>query len=351
MAVERASEILQAHAAFWRAEAGSRALVGVTLSPYFPLQAFKITSKGLLRHEDVDVAPFLDQMDAEFEASQLLGGDAIWAAAPFYGIPWMEAILGCPIYVGEDTIWSKPPEWSWDQTAHLSPEPDNPWLQKLLEFTAALVERADGRYAVGLTLMRGPSDIIAALMGHERLCLELYDHPGEMKRLAWECAEIWVHIANAQLALIPKWQGGYCQPSRQVWALGPCLETQEDASIMLGPTAFRELLLPGIKHIASSFEYPIIHIHSGALRISEAVLEVDGLAAIEVTVDVAGPTLPELLPSLAKIQKAKPLIVHGTFDAVQMREALNSLRPEGLCLVSRVPSVKAGHQLLAAVRT
>ncbi len=344
------NEILDAHKNFWQAQAGSHPLIGVSLSPYFPLQSFRGLTKGPLMPEDVHIAPFLDQMDAEFETSQKLRGRAIWAAAPFSGIPWMEAILGCPIFVGDETIWSEPLEWNWDRLHHLWPEPDNPWLQKLLAFTAALVGRADGRYAIGLTLMRGPSDIMAALMGHERFCLELYDHPSEMKQMAWECAQIWVQVANAQLALIPRWQNGCCQPLRQVWAPGPCLETQEDAAIMLGPAVFRELLLPGIKHIASNFDYPFFHIHSGSLRACESVLEVNELAAIEVTVDVAGPTLSELLPYLAKIQKAKPLIIHGMFDAAQMVEALSRLRPEGLCLISRVSSVEEGNQLLAAVR-
>ena len=59
-------------------------------------------------------------------------------------------------------------------------KPDNPWLQKLVEFQKFLVNLSGGRFPVGNSLMRGPLDLLAALRGQENMCLDLYDCPEKM---------------------------------------------------------------------------------------------------------------------------------------------------------------------------
>ena len=100
------------------------------------------------------------------------------------------------------------------------PLSSNSWYLKLLELTDALVRHAHGRYPVTQTLMRGPADLAVALRGHERFCLDLYDQPEPAGQLAQRCTDIWIQVAQAHLARIPAFHGGYTPPRLEVWAPG-----------------------------------------------------------------------------------------------------------------------------------
>ena len=56
-----------------------------------------------LTPEDFAVEPYLDDCDRLFELHEACGGDFIWSASAFWGIPWLEAALGCPILADHST--------------------------------------------------------------------------------------------------------------------------------------------------------------------------------------------------------------------------------------------------------
>ncbi len=76
------------------------------------------------------------------------------------------------------------------------PLSSNAWYLRLLELTDALVHHAQGAYPVTQTLMRGPADLAVALRGHQRLALDLYDHPDRGKYLAGRCSDLWIEVAH-----------------------------------------------------------------------------------------------------------------------------------------------------------
>jgi hypothetical protein len=56
-----------------------------------------------LTPDDFDVAPYLDDCDQLFAEHEACGGDFIWSASAYWGIPWLEAALGCPIIADHNT--------------------------------------------------------------------------------------------------------------------------------------------------------------------------------------------------------------------------------------------------------
>ncbi len=345
-------EKLQRHQAFWHREETDRPLLGFTTYRYSPREEYDLVAIPKGRHltpEDFDVEAFLPVYDRQYRESREMAGDQIWTAIPFFGLSWLETIAGCPVRTDEDALWNEPIVADICEVGALRLSPDNPWLQKLLEFTTMLVAQSRGRYPVGIPFMSGPMDILLAMRGGSALLLDFYDHPDEVHAVLGRLADLWLDVASAQFSIIPEFHGGYGAGFREVWAPGLCPETQEDAMALLSPELFGEFLLPGLSRIISGFDFAPLHLHSGYLQHVDTVLAMDGLPAVEITVDVGGPPVAELLDVIAKAQRAKPTIVHGMLSMAEMRMLVDALPAEGLWLITRVASAQAANEMFAGL--
>lgn len=181
--------------------------------------------------ETINPQDFLEDFDRLFLEHEQVGDDTFWPASPLHGFPWMEAIVGCPIYASSDTYWTRPYLDCWEKLDEISFSYDNKWFQKLLEFKEVLIEDARGRYPVATSVcpMRGPGDIMSAALGLERLVLELYDNPENVKKLASIHTDIWIKVAKAQIEKTPKFYNGYTVALYSVWTPDVCIYMQENA--------------------------------------------------------------------------------------------------------------------------
>ena len=194
-------------------------------------------------------------------------------------------MAGCTIRSISGSVWSEPPCFDWDRIEERRLPDNNPWLEKLRAFTRALVARADERCPVVQPLLRGPVDIVAAMLGDQETTLAFYDHPDEMATLLDICTDIFLRAASARLDLTPEFHGGYLS-SYGIWAPGKTVRTQTDNAVLLSPNLYKERLLPYERRIMEAFEYSLIHLHSGVVHIvADALVEVEGLNAIQVSAD------------------------------------------------------------------
>lgn len=271
-------------------------------------------------------------VDQQGKPSSAFNGDFIHGLAP-YDLCWTEAILGCPIRWSQGFIWSEPFLNDWQELDKLRLSPDNPWLSKLLEIASLLVDQAQGRYPVCQPLMRGPIDMATAALGDERALWAVVDDQENFRRLLETCTDIFIGVAKAWQAVSPPFcGGGNCEYG--IWAPGTMIRTQADNAALLSPELYCQLLSPCDERILEAFDYPLIHTHSGWLRIGiEELLKQKKLAAIQVSFDYpAGPDLQTLLPLLQKINGHKPLIITGPVTQSELDLLLDELSPNGLCL-------------------
>ena len=110
---------------------------------------------------------------------------------------------------------------------------DNPWFQKLLEVIRVVVNHAAGRYAVGISHLRGPADVLVALLGSERLFRSFFDDPESVMRLSKQAARAWLAVARAQAQTVPGYRGGYGARHFGLWALALAVWLQDDTSSMM----------------------------------------------------------------------------------------------------------------------
>ena len=323
-------------------ESVDNALVGESRLSYFPLDDFDIgVQEGLLQPDTLAVKDLLPKYLRLFNDGGLYMGDLLWAASPLWGLPWMEAIVGCQVEVrkGDTSIWSKQRYDEIREVPDIKFSEENLWFQKLIEFVEALSIQGMGRYPLASPLMRGPVDILAALIGHENLALAAYDTPKLVQKLAEQCAELFTNVAKTQLEIMTDFHGGYSQ-HQQIWAPGFTVMTQQDAALFFTPDNYGRLILPADRMILKNFAYSIMHFHSTALHTLDDFLDMDELECVQVVIDPMGPSLNNLLPIFSRIQENKPLVIFADLDSKQLDFVLTNLSSRGLCVYNKPADVK-----------
>jgi hypothetical protein len=331
----RLMNLLERHRRYWRSEPVDRPLFGVCREGAFFLQPFLElgVSDGPLTYPAVPEPQSFIPIDYEKNlAGGPFDGDLFWVAKPPRAIPWMEAILGCEVNVssGSKAITARPPAQLPDLAA--IDLDTNPWLNLMNGFTTALAAYFGQRCPVGQTLMRGPSDMMAALLGQD-FYTGLIDHAEKMKMLAQQCTEIWIRVLQSQYQNIPRYQGGYVSGTSGLWAPGKLAFYQEDAGGTISTAMYRRFFFECDAAIAAAFDYSLLHLHSASLHILGAVLEIPKLNAVNVVVDPSGPTVDALIADLRRIQKAgKALHLHGDLSEQEIEHVKENLSPDGLCI-------------------
>lgn len=331
--------LLTRHQAWWRR--GALLVARVDSAPlgdlWLPL------SDGTVASDDLDLIPEildLNRLAGERRAPGPLcfEGDRVETRAPFVRVPWLEAILGCPIRatIRGGSMRAHGLVTSWDDWHGAAGWRDSPWLAALLELTEHLVARSGGRHAVTHTLMRGPVDLAEAVLGPELLALSLYDHPSHLRRFLDEVTDVFIGVLEEQMRRVPAVDGGYVNPFG-VWAPGRIVRTQCDASAILSPQQYRDWFLPHDVRICEAVDYSVIHLHSGSLHTVDVLMEVERPHAIQVSLDPppSGPPVRELVPTFRRILEGKPLIVDGYLTEDEIRHLLGLLPHNGLYISAR----------------
>lgn len=341
--------LLERHAGFWNMEAADRPLMSVV--PYQPLGHSRKGGKILWGGRYLEEGGYITPDIVEF--GRLLGGEPdsvvdgdFLRGVGLPGLCWTEALLGCPVRIGAGGVWAEHFLSNWADVKSLCAKrtfSDNtPWLEKFREGTRTLVERAKGRYPVVQPLMRGPVDMMASALGHDRMVLAFLDHPDEAHAFLNHCADLFIGLAETHLSLVPPFHGGYT--SYGIWAPGPVIRTQLDNAVLLSPKLYREYFLPCDARIFRRFEVVVIHVHSACLHIVDDLLAQEELNVIQVSLDFpGGPPFEDVFPILEGIHEQKPLILTGPVTDKALRLLLDRLSPAGLGLaVRRIKEGKNG---------
>ena len=328
--------------------------IGLFMPELFPRLCRELPS-GLVHPDDIRLDLFLEDVERLYQESLRLGDDLPFVGAPFVYMPWMEAIMGCPIFATENSLWAGPCVEDWATWHWQRPSLDAiPWAQKLLQIVRALVEHSAGRYPVSHTLMRGVADILCAMRGANRFVLDFFDVPKAVHRACELLADVWIEVASAQLDLVPPPDQGYVGGAGwRVWTPDPLIWLQEDAMALMSPALYREFILPQDRRILGRFPFTAFHLHASALWAVDDLVQVNDLDILELNYESASIDEEMTRQACMKIQEHKPLVVWKEFDGQRFWDWLDQvsqqLSARGLMLFITTANLHQALQVKEAV--
>jgi hypothetical protein len=352
MTLPNNADLIARHLAFWHRNEVEHPLLGVYLGSYLSEDIYKVAKDGeLLQPAQLEAERFFDSLSDQLAQLDGLDQDLIIPAQPISSVPWLEGMFGCPVRVSNHAVWAETLLESGDSLEAFYPPWDETWENAALQFVRTLVDHFGPLVPVAGPFLRGPADVLAALLGANRLAIELIDHPAQVQRLAQLCAQRWVEVSHRILAEIPPWKDGYVHGARWIYAPEPCSYASEDITQLFSPRSYREIFLPYNRWMAEQVPYGFWHRHAPSQHHLEALTCLPATWAIEVTIDPSGPRPQQIWPVLHRLQEAgKCLILFGLNDPEEVRFLASTLSGRGLCLTVQANDLESAASLLQAAR-
>lgn len=325
--LDRETGVFQSHRRFWNNSPGTILRAERIVNPD-PLRVriYDENIKGEFTPEMLDTEKLINDIIHTYQDQPLLNGDTFQSISFAFVVPWMEAIIGCHLYSlgrGASIVANPADIEPGDLPQHLRCLLDNldenVWFKKLGDGYQALAEALGAKFPLAHTLMRGPGDMVGALLGHENfigLMLKPTDNEDFLNDLLALCAKIYVKTAKMQLERSKGFRGGYCN-AWGLWASALNVRTQEDEAAFVSPKLYNKFLLPYHIQEADAFDYSTFHMHSGYVIFVynwRDFSKKSTIRAFEVVLDPSGPTVEDLMGTLLEINSEKPLIIDAATD-------------------------------------
>ena len=244
-------------------------------------------------------------------------GDGFPSIWPNFGPGVMAAFLGANVTNGTDTTWFHPRDLQAIHDLRFEYTPDNPWLVRVKAICRAALERWQGMVQIGMTDLGGNLDILATFRPNERLLLDLFDHPQEVKRLTWEAHYLWWRYFNEINAVLRPVNPGYTG-WLSVFSDKPYYPLQCDFAYMIGPDMFNEFVKPELAESCRKLGNALYHLDGvGQLPHLDSLLGIKELKAIQWVPGEGQPGHKEWPAVYRKIREAGKLIqVWGSLDVL-----------------------------------
>ena len=323
---------------FWKREAVRRPLVGFSLVGWFPLDEFAAcrawASAEYLTPDMIDPEAFLPDHVRILREGEWMDDDIIRGACPGQvAIPWLPGMLGCRMRILPHNVLGEERHLDWEEALRVRLDRQNPWYRKYFEFADALVRFSAASFPVSHAAELGPTDLVAALRGHTQSVWDMADEPEKSKQLLELTGEIFRELTEELWMRLPLFHGGYFDAQYSLWAPGPIVRMQEDATAFYSPAYYRKYVQPVDRKLAANFANGFIHLHSTSMFLLDAFLECEEIQCFEVNQDALGPPVREMAVHFRRIQQAaRPLLIRGSFEPDEMRVLMDSLDPQGLFL-------------------
>jgi len=229
---------------------------------------------------DGDMRRIADQLLAWAETHEFLA-ESIPYYYLEYGPDTFAAWLGADLQLSPErnTTWSVPCVEDWDKT-EIRFHPAGYWWQRTVEAAGVLLERCGGKLLICPPTLVANLDALAALRGPQQLMFDLATCPEKIERALAQ-----VNVAHTEImaACRAAFQLDHYGSINVEGAYTPGIQSrpQCDASCMISPAMFRELVVPCLESEANDADAFVYHLDGpGALKHLEALCGIPKLDMI-----------------------------------------------------------------------
>jgi hypothetical protein len=299
---------------------------------------------------DMPIDEVLDRYEAIFEAAYFLGD----GLPKFYinlGPGVLAALLGSEYEFVDSSTWFSPPTVngvSWEHTPldqiDLSLNLEHPLWQRICTLTAAGIERWGSQLVYGITDLGGNLDILASLIGAQRLAIEMVEQPQAVERMCAQIRRAWLECYQIQHSIIDRAGMGSCGWSC-LWAPKPMYMLQSDFAYMISSAMFRRFVMPDLAACCETIAYPFYHLDGkGQIRHLDQLLALEKLRGIQWVAGDGAPPAEEWLDLLRRIRDGGKLCQVYT-SVAGARKIINALGGKGFAfeITDDLTSDKAQH--------
>ena len=236
-------------------------------------------------------------------------GDAFPKFWPNYGPGVVAAFLGGDYRITRDTTWITPPKTKDGVSYSTLPldeisfahNPQHPLWRRVYALTAGAVILWKDRVSVGITDLGGNLDVLASLIGSERLAMEMIDNPEQVERLCEEITRAWMYYYEQLYALIDVDSIG-CSCWAALWQPERGYMFQSDFAYMISPEMFKRFVIPDLAACAEKIPYSFYHLDGkGQIPHVDQLIALDSLRGIQWIPGDGAPPPEEWLSLLEKI--------------------------------------------------
>jgi len=306
--------------------------------------------------------PVPDSVEARWTNIEYQRNRALWEAEnrtclgegfpsflPNVGPDSFAAYLGGELrFLDDTTSWVQP---FVDDLARFTPVLDRAgkWWRYMGELIDALCEVAPGNFLVQTPDMHGGGDALAAARHPDRLALDLYDSPGEIRRIMPILTGIYKEVFAGYVERISK-----VQSCTTTWipalSRGRYVALQNDFSGLVSPPMFAEFFLPEIRELSAWLDNSLYHLDGpSALGNLPYLLELEELDGIQWVPGAGHDRMTQWLPICRRILEAgKCLQISVAADEVEF--ILSELHHEGLFITTWAGSEAQGRALLSTIQ-
>ncbi len=296
-------------------------------------------------------------MDAEYNvecadihlSNTYWGGELMPSYFPNLGPEVLTASLGAELVFSEETSWSKPILTDWNDIPKLRVDPQNEYVQAILQMTRLALEAGSGKFLVGITDLHPGGDLAASLRDPQQFCLDLATEPDSVQALMDQIRPCFYDFYTLQYDLML--QAG--QTITTSWlpliAQGRYYIPSCDLACMISKRQFNAYCLPHILAEVEWLDRSIFHLDGpNALHHLDTLLQIEKLDAIQFVCGAGHEPAVNWMPVFQRIQQGGKNI-HVAVRPQDIPAFMEGLNPEGVMLNTWASSIEEADALLRLV--
>lgn len=348
--------------AFWEGEIIDRCCISVIAPRKKPLDS------------KIEFAEARDLVQKWLDSELRMEQELFWFSRNFYGgeafpYTWnnlgpgvLASFISSKYTLANETVWfdREPVIHDWNNMPDIKLDENSKMWQVVTHMTDSFARKADGRYFVGMTDLGGNFDIAASLRGSERLLLDLFDFPDEVKELIKRIDEVWFEAYDRLYEIISRYMQG-TSAWMPVWCRERWYPLQCDFSTMISPSMFEEFVIPSLAREAEFLDRAIYHLDGPEeIQHLDYILDIPGIDGIQwvpigkfdedTGVYYLDQADDQWFPMYEKIQAKGKRLVLMQMRAKDVEKLVRNLSSKGLFIYTTCTSEDEARQLISNVQ-
>jgi len=273
------------------------------------------------------------------------GGEAMPSFGTSFGPDEIAVFCGAEFAWSDEsgnTNWSVPSIDDWDDAPPIALDESHPLWLRIQEFYRRAAEKLAGKVLFTQIDLHTNMDLLAALRGPQRLCMDLLDRPETIDRAMAQARAVFPKIWRAIAEAGRMDEFGYCGG---LYSMEGAAILQCDFICMISPAMFRRWVLPALEEEAQIVKHAFFHWDGpGAIKHMDDLTATKGLHTFGYVPNPGVDHIDRLDLYKAVQQRGKCVQVSGSFE--QLKQMHRELRPEKTAYCTGAASPAEAEEIL-----